>query len=356
VPLLPVVQEHLSKLFLAKGIQATTAIEGNTLSEEQVADRIQGKLELPRSQEYMGREVDNLVEACNEIGSGVLDGSVSPLSPRELLQYNALILRGLPVDEEVRPGHFREHEVGVGRYKGAPAEDVPYLMKRLCRWLAEDFGAPPGSRIAYGVLEAVVAHLYLAWIHPFGDGNGRVARLLEFRLLLAAGVPAPAAHLLSNHYNRTRPEYYRQLDRTSRSGGDLLPFLEYALQGFVDGLREQILVIRGQQLVVHWRNFLYDLFRGQDSAAGIRRRRLAQALSDESKSVPTGKIRHLTPRLAESYAGKTDRTISRDLNHLEKMGILVRTRQGVRIRGELMMAFLPPVLAREEEEENDSAP
>jgi Fic family protein len=88
----------------------------------------------------------------------------------------------------------------------------------------------------YAILKAVVAHLYLAWIHPFGDGNGRTARLVEFQILLSSGVPSPAAHLLSNHYNQTRSEYYRQLDRASKSGGELAPFIEYGARGFVAGL------------------------------------------------------------------------------------------------------------------------
>ena len=352
VPLLPSVQEHLSQLFLAKGVRATTAIEGNTLSEQQVVQRIQGQLELPLSQEYLGREIDNVVEACNQIGNRVLDGSTGALTAAELLHYNALILKDLPVEKEVQPGFFRQHEVGVGRYKGAPPTDVPHLMERLCRWLDEDFSAPDGSRIAYGILQAVLAHLYLAWIHPFGDGNGRVARLLEFRLLLAAGVPAVAAHLLSNHYNQTRPEYYRQLDRASRSGGDVLPFIEYALRGFVDGLRDQIRIIQNQQLTVHWANFVYGSFRGQDTSAGIRRRRLAHALSARLELIPTAKIRYLTPQLAEAYAGKTDKTVTRDLNHLQKMGILTKTRKGVRIRSELMLAFLPAVLPDQNDGKN----
>jgi len=82
------------------------------------------------------------------------------------------------------------------------------------------------------------------WIHPFGDGNGRTARLVEFQILLQAGIPSPAAHLLSNHYKQTRTEYYRQLATASRSGGNILPFIEYAVGGFVDGLKEQLALIR----------------------------------------------------------------------------------------------------------------
>ena len=52
---------------------------------------------------------------------------------------------------------------------------------------------------AYAILKAIFAHLYLVWIHPFGDGNGRTARLLEFHILTAASLPYPVTHLLSNY-------------------------------------------------------------------------------------------------------------------------------------------------------------
>jgi hypothetical protein len=52
---------------LPKGVRATTAIGGNTLSEEQVVKRIEGELELPPSKEHLGKEIDNIVEACRSI-------------------------------------------------------------------------------------------------------------------------------------------------------------------------------------------------------------------------------------------------------------------------------------------------
>ena len=132
-------------------------------------------------------------------------------------------------EEDVVPGAIRRHSVTVGRYLGAPAEDCRYLLERLCTWLeATDFAPQPGVELVYAILKAIVAHVYLASIHPFGDGNGRTARVMEFQILMVAGVPTPAAHLRSNHYEETRAEYYRQLDAASRSGGDLIPFIESA--------------------------------------------------------------------------------------------------------------------------------
>jgi hypothetical protein len=181
---------------------------------------------------YLKQEVENIIEACNAIGSQLAADSLPPLTPKFVCDYNLQVLNRLPLKEDVVPGKLRPYLVVVGNvYRGAPAEDCDHLLEQLCTWLnGPDFKPREGMDVVYAILKAVVAHLYLAWIHPFGDGNGRTARLLEFHILLSAGVPSPAAHLFSNHYNLTRAEYYRQLDYASKSGGrsDLLPELRRA--------------------------------------------------------------------------------------------------------------------------------
>jgi hypothetical protein len=73
------------------------------------------------------------------------------------------------------------------------------------------------------------------------------------------GVPATVTQLLSNHYNDTRAEYYRQLKRTSDTG-DVLPFLTYASRGLVDGLEEQLGFIWDQQFHDRWEQYVYQSF------------------------------------------------------------------------------------------------
>jgi Fic family protein len=343
VPLKPAVAAHLYRVFLAKGVLATTAIEGNTLTEEEVLKRIEGKLELPPSREYLGQEIDNIVEACNTIADRILDGEGMPLTIDTLKEFNRLALRDLPLSEEVIPGVIRSHEVVVGTYKGAPPEDCDLLTHRLCKWLAAGFSPPAGYEIGFGILRAIMAHLYLAWIHPFGDGNGRTARLAEFEILLSLGVPATVAHLLSNHYNRTRTEYYRHLDLSHKSGGEVFPFLLYALQGFVDGLDEQIEYVRGQQLHVHWTDYVHEMFRDKGSPADTRRRSLVVDLSGHIDPVPIAEVRRISPRMAEAYATKGDKTLSRDINKLLEMGLIEKTTAGIRAKKEIMYAFLPPI-------------
>jgi Fic family protein len=272
VPLEPGAAQRLHTLYLSKGVHATTSIEGNTLSEEQVQQQIEGELKLPKSQEYLATEVQNIIDACNQITRDVFRGSALALTPESLCRFNALVLRGLEVAEDVRPGEYRTHSVGVGSYRGAPWRDVPYLVRRLCDWLNRDFDPPSAElQFAYAIIKTMLVHLYIAWIHPFGDGNGRTARLIEFLLLVQSGVPLPAGHLLSNHYNKTRSRYYAELDRSSKATDGVVRFLMYAIDGLVDGLKEQLDYIRNRQWEVTWENYVHDLFQDRDTPAYQRR-------------------------------------------------------------------------------------
>jgi Fic family protein len=340
-PLKPAIAEELHKVFLAKGIRATTSIEGNTLTEEEVRKRIDGQLELPLSREYLGKEVDNMLKAINRVTDDVIRGERIGISLDEIMAYNRQILEGLALEEGVVPGELRTYNVTVGKYRGVPPKDCEYLLTRLCDWVNKEFVPLKGQEIIFGVIKAIVSHLYLAWIHPFGDGNGRTARLVEFKLLLEAGTPTPAAHLLSNHYNQTRTEYYRMLDHASKSGGDVIPFMSYAVKGYVDGLREQIETIRHQHLEVSWTNFVHDAFRNRTSPASARQRHLVLDLSTKGSAIPFDQIRTLSTRTAEAYAGKTRKTVTRDLNELERMNLVEWGKDGIKARVEQILAFLP---------------
>lgn len=344
-PLQPSVAAKLHQLYLAKGALATTAIEGNTLSEAEVLAHLAGELTLPKSKEYLATEVDNIIKACEALANSVHINDARPLTVDTICGFNRQVLKDLPLDEGVIPGEIREHNVTVGRYRGAPADDCRYLLECMCEWLNGDTFKPPKDQpemqLPFALIKAGLAHLYLAWIHPFGDGNGRTARLLEFQILLDAGAPSPAAHLLSNHYNQTRAEYYRQLDRTSQTGGEVIPFLLYAVQGFVDGIREQIAVVRRQLMRITWDNYVHEQFLDSTSPADIRRRQLVLDLARALRSVKTHEIPELTPKLAQLYAGKTSKTLTRDLHELVAANLIVRSSDGIKANTNRILQFLP---------------
>lgn len=349
----PGAADEMQSLYLVKGVQATTAIEGNTLSTEQIRDRIQGRLPLPPSQEYLGREVDNVLEACGEVADAIVGGVRIQLTAEWIAARNRQVLDGLQdhLEEGVVPGEIPAHAVGVGRYRGAPRTDCGFLVERLCEWLEQESGLSmfeqeQEDRIATAILHSIIAHLYIAWIHPFGDGNGRTARLVEFMLLARAGVPLTSAQILSNHYNLTRAEYYRQLDRSSRARegqGDPIGFLLYGLQGFVDGLVKQCDEIDAIQLSIAWKHFVFDRFRQERRSPALNRRReIALALTDRPHLAARTELRRLDPTLAELYAGKTDKTLTRDINWLLKENLIEKKHGGYRARVDRMRSFRPP--------------
>jgi len=287
--------------------------------------------------------MDNVETALDEIFQQTLQRAETSLSPERVQSYNALVLRDLDLEDGIVAGAIRLKDVLVGDvYRGAPPEDCAYLLERMCAWLNhETFCAHDDRRLIFGILRALLAHLYIAWIHPFGDGNGRTARLIEFEILTCSGVPSPAAHLLSDHYNRTRGEYYHQLDAASRSGGNIWPFLEYALGGFLSGLKEQIERIRSQELTVAWRDYVHSVFADKATKGDERRRHLILDMSQHETAVPPEKMRTISSRVAEHYAGKTSKTLARDLIELQKLDLIVKTPQGYRAHREIMLAFLP---------------
>ncbi len=336
MPVMPETARRLNRVSLERGAHATTAIEGNTLSQEEVSELARGQLRLPPSKEYLGIEVGNILGVFNEM---VDRDRIPPLNVNRVKYLNRRVLQNLELDDETVPGEIRAHEVVVARYRGAPARDCEYLLNRLFQWLDGMRSELGHSKLALPVLKAILAHLYLLWIHPFGDGNGRVARLVEYQILLSAGVPNPATHLLSNHYNDTRSEYYRRLDRASRENNGVMGFLVYALQGFVDGLTEQVEAIGDQIRKDMWINYVYMKFRDRSGPADTRRRHLVLDMSERDEPIRRRDIRLLTPRLAEAYSGKTDKTITRDLNALSEMDLITRTKQGISANKEITQAF-----------------
>lgn len=351
VPLTPDIGQALHTLYLSRGIQGTTAIEGNTLSEEQVKQAVQGKLRLPPSQDYLRQEVANVLEACGEIFAHAASNGPQPITPEWICRVNELVLEKLEVDDDVTPGKTRVHSVGVQMYRGAPAEDCDYLLERLCSWLNEpEWPKHKEYRKVMAIIRAIIAHLYIAWIHPFGDGNGRTARLLEFQLLIEGGAPTPAAHLLSNHFNLTRDAYYRELDKTSRSKPPypVEGFIDYALQGLVDGLREQLKLVRENQTVITWVNYVHQMLPSHTATEARRRDLLLDLPPNEwtrRSDIPDTSV-----RLARAYAGKTPKTLTRDLNALTKLGLISRRAGHIRPKVEVLKSFLPVRVGNDDDE------
>ncbi len=344
-PLQPEIAQRFYDVALFKGAQATTAIEGNTLTEEQVAGIFRGTFSAPPSRAYQEREVKNVLDALTTIARRIMGGEPPTITKELICEFNRQVLEGTEYESYVAPGAIRDYSVGVPAYQGAPAEDCAYLVDRLVDWLESDTfrSENPEIQFALAVASAVYAHLYIAWLHPFGDGNGRTARLLEFLILARCGmIPLPAVHLLSNHYNLTRDQYYRELAKGSGIG-ETAQFLAYAIQGLLDGIRDQIQQVLQQQFNVTWINFVHETM-GQFPSTPARDRQRSLVLAMPSGvDIPKKQLPELSPKLAALYAKTGPRTLSRDLNRLRKVQLVARRPKGWRSNDIRIKAFLPPM-------------
>jgi Fic family protein len=326
MPIRPDAYQKLQRVALVKGAQATTAIEGNTLSESEIERVVDGK-DLPPSKEYQEIEVRNILDAMNTLLNEVVFDERAQLIDKELLlRFHTMIGKDLGPHFDAIPGRLREDARIVGHYRCPDHRDVPELTDKLCSWLRDEFNfGSDRQSFVDAITQAIVSHVYIEWIHPFGDGNGRTGRLVEFYILLRAGVSDIASHVLSSFYNLTRPEYYRQLEIAGDTR-DLSGFIAYAVKGFRDGLKEKLEAIQADQFRTAWTSYVHDKFAGAPDRKNVFKRRRDLALSlPLDRALSLDEIAVITPQVARAYAGRSLSTLVRDLKMLIDMQLVVRT-------------------------------
>jgi Fic family protein len=224
-------------------IHSSLAIEGNTLGMDQVTAVLNNQRVVAPAREIM--EVQNAVRAYEQLGK------VDPLSERDFLKVHGLLTVGL-VDEA---GSYRSGSVGI--LKGgdvqhvAPgASMVPSLMNNLFTYLRED-GDPT-------IIKSCVFHYEMEFIHPFQDGNGRMGRYWQTRILMEENplfeyLPVEAA------VREKQAEYYNALATADRMGTSTV-FVEYMMERILETL-ESLLEDFGTRGSDHARRVEYALSR-----------------------------------------------------------------------------------------------
>ena len=209
-------------------IQASLAIENNTLSIEQVTAVLEGKrvLGLPREIQ----EVRNAFAAYEQLTYW------QPHSSADLLAAHGLLMAGL-VDDA---GCFRTGGVGIYNDQGLvhmapPASRVAGLMADLLAWLA--------SAPVHPLIASCVFHYEFEFIHPFADGNGRMGRLWQ-TLILSQWQPL-LAYLPVESVIRVRQTAYYQALAEADTLADSTPFIEFMLQALQDAMTEALVKTSG---------------------------------------------------------------------------------------------------------------
>lgn len=204
-------------------IQASLAIENNTLSVQQVTSVIEGKRILGHPREI--QEVRNAF-AAYEASEGWEIGS-----EQDLLAAHGVLMAAL-VDD---PGRYRLGGVGIFQgqqlvHMAPPAHLVPQQIQDLLAWLA--------STDEHPLVTSCVFHYEFEFIHPFSDGNGRMGRLWQ-TLILKSWKPLLAYLPVEAVIREQQEEYYKVLAEADQQAA-ATPFVEFMLQALNDALREAI--------------------------------------------------------------------------------------------------------------------
>ena len=206
-----------------KTIQASLAVEQNTLTLEQVTAVIQGKMVLGQPKEI--QEVRNAFKAYETLDQW------NPYHLDDMLAAHALLMFGL-VDNA---GHWRSSGAGIYRgqqlvHMAPPQSQVPRLMVDLFDWLK--------TSDAHPLIASAAFHYEFEFIHPFSDGNGRIGRLWQ-TLILSHWQPMLAYLPVETVIKHRQQEYYQLLTESDQKS-DCSAFIEFLLQAIECSLQEAI--------------------------------------------------------------------------------------------------------------------
>ncbi|MBF7688624.1 Fic family protein [Acinetobacter rathckeae] len=209
----------LRKANRIRTIQGSLAIEGNTLSTEQITAILNGKPIIAPPKEI--QEVRNAIKAYDAFQKW------QPSLASDLLEAHQVLMAGL-IDEV---GQYRQGGVGVmsgGQviHMAPPANQVPRLMSDLLQWLRVSQEHP--------LIQSSVFHYEFEFIHPFADGNGRMGRLWQ-TLILSQWHPIFINIPVESLIYQNQRAYYDAL-QASTNQTDSAPFIEFILQMILDAI------------------------------------------------------------------------------------------------------------------------
>lgn len=206
-----------------KSIQSSLAIEGNSLSFEQVSAVLDEQIVLAPQKEI--QEVRNAIKVYDSLNK------FSATSAKDLLKAHSILMLGL-VDEL---GIYRSSSIGVQKgeqvlHLAPPAQNVPHLMSQLLSWLAETDEHP--------LIASSVFHYEFECIHPFQDGNGRMGRLWQ-TLILSQWNELFEFLSIENIIHKHQQEYYNALNSCNASANSTA-FIEFMLSAILQALDDYL--------------------------------------------------------------------------------------------------------------------
>lgn len=238
-PLLPLWEKQFQEDAVVRSVYHGTHIEGNLLHKDDAKNLLLGKDVVGRPRDI--QEIINYRKVVDFIDDEA-KRHIDKITEQLIKKLHRIIMEKILPTEQA--GEYRTKQVVVKNsqtgeitFKPPPPMEVPFLMREFIYWINRQ-----GKDELHPVLKAGIAHYELVHIHPFFDGNGRVARALATLILFLDGYDIRRFFSLEEYYDKDAAIYYENLQKAS--SGNLNFWLEYFTFGAAvefDKVREKVL-------------------------------------------------------------------------------------------------------------------
>jgi Fic family protein len=226
-PLLPYYEKQFRKDALVRQVHFGTHIEGNELNRDQAEKVIDGLNVVARDRDI--QEVLNYRKVMEQIDKFSVQSGQFRINEEMILYMHQLTVAKLL--EEEKTGKYRQTQVVVKNSRSGevsftppPATEVRFAIQELEDFINSDTDI-------HAVLKSGIFHYEFVRIHPFIDGNGRVARALSTFILYKEGYDIRKFFSLEEYFDTQASRYYAALQSVGSNKGDLTVWLEYFTEG-----------------------------------------------------------------------------------------------------------------------------
>lgn len=316
-PLIPSWEKRFAQDAVVRTVHFGTHLEGNPLELEEVRQVMEGKKVIAHERDIQEiinyrRVMDFLDEETNDFlkEKDKKEITVPHYNLDQLKKFHKLTM-GKILPEE-KSGNFRKTRVviknsrtGEVTFNPPPPIEVPFQIEDFFAWL----NSFEGKEI-HPVLRAGIAHFELVRIHPFVDGNGRVARAFSTFVLYGEGYDVKRFFSLEEHFDKDAYSYYGYLQRTSSGSGDLSEWLEYFTKSLsieFNRVKEKIIKLSS--------DYDFKTKLGKQITISERQEKLIRYLRRHEHLLMKHAKKRILPDISED-------TILRDLTSLMKKGIV----------------------------------
>ncbi len=304
-PILPLWEKEFREDAIVRSVYHGTHIEGNQLGKDEAKDVLRGRDVMARARDI--QEIMNYRKVIEFIDEEARK-KIENISEELILKLHKLIVEKILTPDQagkyrVKQVVIRNSQTGAVTFRPPIPLEVPYLMKEFISWLNRT-----SHDDLHPILKAAIAHHELVRIHPFVDGNGRLARIIVTLILLMGGYDIRRFFSLEEYYDRDAIAYYENLQRAT--SGEMTVWLEY----FTFGASKEFERVKDKILRLSKDARLKEKFGGRQIYLTERQAKVIEYIQ-EIGYVQNQAFASIFPEISED-------SVLRDINDLIEKGLI----------------------------------